>query len=114
MHAGFSIYGEYIDGKHWGMRSVLLYVNDAGLDALVRTFGSKCMVHKAKNEEYHELFYVAEGRSDNVYRVEFDFLNIEEKAKLIEILSRYPTRDIRFISPKEELEIIVRRLNRHL
>lgn len=114
MYAGFSIYGEYIDGKHWGMRSVLLYVNDAGLDALVRTFGSKCMVHKAKNEEYHELFYVAEGRSDNVYRVEFDFLNIEEKAKLIEILSRYPTRDIRFISPKEELEIIVRRLNRHL
>ena len=114
LHAGISIYDEYVDGEHWGMQNVLLYANNAGLDALVSTFGSKCMVYKAKDEEYHELFCVAEGRNDNVYRVEFDFLNIEEEAKLIEILSRYPTRDIKLVSPKEELERMIDRLKLHL
>lgn len=44
IHAGSSIYGEFIEGKYWGMRDVLLYANDAGLHILVSAFGSKCKI----------------------------------------------------------------------
>ena len=114
IHAGLSIYGGAIDGQYWGMRNVVLYANNLGLHTLVSTFGSKCVIQLAKKEEYHAVFYVAEGRHDNVYRVMIPFLSIEEKMKLITLLIRYPTRDIKFISPREELKTLVDRLGQHL
>ena len=114
VHAGFSIYGECVEGQYWGIRNALLYANEFGLHTLVSTFGPKCTIQLAKREEYDGVFYVAEGRQDNVYRVQLPFLNIEEKMKLLDILIRYPTKDIKFVSPKEELKPLLDRLSRHV
>ena len=109
----YSIYNEWI-GKGWGIEQVVLLANDRGIHVLVATFGRKSKIIELKEKEYEKYSHRNRTVEEIVYKVEFNFLNLEEWLLLLNLLLRYPTRDIEYVSPQKELKRMTERLVLHL